>query len=84
MHDGYVRTSQETLLRYDPNRTMGSVGLLRWCINVTIAVLRIICRLVFYLKHDLTETGPGLRLQEEPTDSDHIELVCISGLQQGL
>jgi hypothetical protein len=36
-------------------------------INVTITILDVIQRPVFYLKHDVSETEFCLRLQAEPT-----------------
>jgi hypothetical protein len=44
-----------------------SIGLWRWYINISITILDIILRPVFYLKHDVLETGFCLRLQVEPT-----------------
>jgi hypothetical protein len=46
---------------------MQSIGLWRWYINITITILGIIHRPVFYLKHDVSETGFCLRLQVEPS-----------------
>jgi hypothetical protein len=37
-------------LRYEPNRLILSIGLLRWYMNITITVLDIIHRPVFYLE----------------------------------
>jgi hypothetical protein len=48
---------------------MRSIGLRRWYINVTIAVLDIIHGSVFYLKHDVSDTGFCLRPQMKPTQS---------------
>jgi hypothetical protein len=45
---------------------MLSVGLRRWYINITITILDIIHRPVFYLKH-ISEMKSNLRLQEEDT-----------------
>jgi hypothetical protein len=39
------------------------VGLWRWYINITITILDIIHRPVFYLKHGVSEAGFCLRLQ---------------------
>jgi hypothetical protein len=39
------------------------VGLWRWYISITIIILDIIYRPVFYLKHNLSETGFCLHLQ---------------------
>jgi hypothetical protein len=36
---------------------MLSTGLWRWYINITITILDIMHRPVFYLKHDISETG---------------------------
>jgi hypothetical protein len=42
---------------------MISIGLRQWYINIAISILSIIHRPVFYLKHDISETGYCLRLQ---------------------
>jgi hypothetical protein len=52
---------------------MLSIGLWRWYINITITSLDIIQRPVFHLKHSISETGFGLRLQLEPTQLGLIE-----------
>jgi hypothetical protein len=60
-----VRTSQTTYyvcLPYEPNRLMLSIGLWPWYINVTVSILDIIHRPLFYFKHDVSETVPALRL----------------------
>jgi hypothetical protein len=49
---------------------MISIGLWRWYINITITIVDIIHRLVFYLKHVASETGFCLRLQVRPVDRD--------------
>jgi hypothetical protein len=46
---------------------MLTIGLWRLYINLTIAILDIILRPVFYLKHDVSDTAFCLRLQVEPT-----------------
>jgi hypothetical protein len=51
----------------------GITLLLRWELNITIAFLNVVHRLVFYLKYDASETGLFLRLQEAPTQLDPIE-----------
>jgi hypothetical protein len=57
---------------------MLSIGLWRRYINITITVLVNIHRLVFYLKHDNSETEFCLRLQAEPTHLDPVkELLCL-------
>jgi hypothetical protein len=43
-------TGNTLRFRYEPNRLMLSLGLRRWYINITITILDIIRRLVFYLK----------------------------------
>jgi hypothetical protein len=70
---GFVRTTQETLpLRYERNRLMLPTGLWRWYINVTITILYIIHRPVFYLELNSTLyvcpylTGSTLPLLYEP------------------
>jgi hypothetical protein len=50
--------------------------------DVSITIMDIIHRSVFYLKHDTSETGFCLRLQVEPTEMGQIELVFVSGLLQ--
>jgi hypothetical protein len=58
-------------LHYEPNRLMLSIGLWRWYINITITILDIILRPVFYLKLNSTLwiclylTGNTLRLHYE-------------------
>jgi hypothetical protein len=49
-----------------------SIGLWRWYIDITITILDIIHRPVFYLKHDVSETGLCLRIQVEPTQLDSV------------
>jgi hypothetical protein len=72
---GFVRNLKgNTLrLRYEPNRLMLSIGLWRWYIYITITILDIIHRPVFYLTYKVSETSFCLRLQVEdpqlgPTD----------------
>jgi hypothetical protein len=60
-------TGNTLRLHYEPNRSMLSIGSWRWYINITITILDIMHRPVFYLKHDVSETGFCLRLQVEPT-----------------
>jgi hypothetical protein len=54
-------------LRYEPNRLMLSMDLQRWYISVIITILDIIHLLVFYLKHDVSDTAFWFRPQVEPT-----------------
>jgi hypothetical protein len=68
----FVHTSREThCLRNESNRLMLSVGLWRWYVNITITILDIIHRPVFYLKLNSTLyvcpylTGNTLRLRNE-------------------
>jgi hypothetical protein len=65
-------TGNTLRLRHEPNRLMLSIGLWRWYIKVTIAILDIIHRRVFYLRRNDTETGICLCLQAEPTQLDPI------------
>jgi hypothetical protein len=67
-------------LLYEPNRLILSIGLWRWYINITIAILDIIHRPVFYLKHDVSESGFWI-LQVEPTQMGPIGRVslCVLG-----
>jgi hypothetical protein len=51
---------------------MLSMGLWRWYINITIPIQDIVNRPVFYLKHNISETGVCLRLQVEPTQLSSI------------
>jgi hypothetical protein len=48
---------------------MMSIGLWRWYINITMTILDIIHRPVFYLNPDFSEAGFCLRLQVELTQS---------------
>jgi hypothetical protein len=61
-------TGNTLCLRYEPNRLMLYIGLWRWFINilVTITILDIIHRPIFYFKH-FSGTGFCLRLQVETT-----------------
>jgi hypothetical protein len=52
---------------------MLSIGLWLWYINITITILDIIHRIVFYLKLDISETGFCLCLQVEHTQLSPIE-----------
>jgi hypothetical protein len=58
---------------------MLSIGLWRWYeyINITITILDIIHRPVFYLKYDVPENGFCLRLQVEPTESGPIDRASL-------
>jgi hypothetical protein len=58
---------------------MLSIGLWRWYINITITVLDIIHRPVFYLKHNFKETGFCLSLQMETTQQGPIyrDSLCV-------
>jgi hypothetical protein len=44
------------------------------CTILTITITDIVHRLVFYLKHEVSETGFCLRLQEESTKLGPIEM----------
>jgi hypothetical protein len=63
----------------EPNRLMLSTGLWQWHINITITILNIIHRPVFYLNHKVSGTRFCLRLQEESnqvgtySDGDRIQ-----------
>jgi hypothetical protein len=50
----------------NPLTFIRSIGLWRWHINITITILDITHRPVFYLKHDVSEIGFCLRFQVEP------------------
>jgi hypothetical protein len=45
--------------------------------NITVTILDIIHRPVFYIKHDVSDTGFCLRLQAKPTQMGPIELVSV-------
>jgi hypothetical protein len=49
---------------------MLSIALRRWYINLTITILDIIHRPVFYLKHSFSQTESNLRVQVVPTQLD--------------
>jgi hypothetical protein len=57
---------------------MLSIDLRRWYINVTITILDIIHRPVFYLKQNVSVTGFFFRLQMEPTQLGPIDAVSLS------
>jgi hypothetical protein len=54
-----------------------SIGLWRWYINITITILDIIHRPVFYLKHDVSETGFCLHLRVELTQLGPIDTASL-------
>jgi hypothetical protein len=56
---------------------MLSTGLWRWYINITITILDIIHRPVFYLKLNVSETGICLRLQVESTQFSPIDRASL-------
>jgi hypothetical protein len=58
---------------------MLSIGLWRWYINITITILDIIHRPVFYLKRNVSEIGFYSRLQVEPTQVGPMEMdsLCL-------
>jgi hypothetical protein len=64
-----IRTSPKThyVSATEPNRLMQSIGIWRWNINITVTILDIIHRSVFYLKDYVSETGFRLRLKAELT-----------------
>jgi hypothetical protein len=75
----FIRTSQEThlLLRYEPNRLMLSTGLWRWYINITITILDIIHRSVFYLK--LNSIGVSVINRKHiisPLQAQQVNAIC--------
>jgi hypothetical protein len=65
-------TGNTLRFRYEPNRLMLPIGLWRWYIHITITIMDIIHRHVFYLKLSSTLyacpylTGNTLRLRYEP------------------
>jgi hypothetical protein len=56
---------------------MLSIGLWRWYINITITILDIIHRPVFYLKHDVSKTGFYFRLQAETSQMGPIDRASL-------
>jgi hypothetical protein len=52
---------------------MLSMGLWRWYINITITILNIMHRPVFYLKDEISGTEFCLRLQVESTQLDPVD-----------
>jgi hypothetical protein len=48
-------------VRYEPNRLMLSIGLWRWYINISVIILGIIHRPVFYLEQDVSERETSFR-----------------------
>jgi hypothetical protein len=62
-------TGNTLRLRYEPNRLMLSIGLWEMYITITITILDIVHRPVFYLKQDVSETGFCLRIQVETETS---------------
>jgi hypothetical protein len=58
---------------------MLSIGVLQWYINITITILDIIHRPVFYLKRDVSDTGFYLILQEERNQFGPIDVCILSG-----
>jgi hypothetical protein len=75
-----LSVSQRQRLRYEPNRLMLPKGLWRWYINITITILDIVHRPVFYLNDDILEIGFFLRFQMESTQLDpiHRGSLCLS------
>jgi hypothetical protein len=61
-----------------------STGLWRWFINITIIILDIIHRPVFYLKQNVSETGFCLLLQVEPNRVVPIEKDSLCHRKQRL
>jgi hypothetical protein len=62
---------------------MLSIDLWRWYINITITILDTNHRPVFYLKHVVSETGFCIRLQVEPTQFVPVDIVSVSGHENG-
>jgi hypothetical protein len=56
---------------------MLSIGLWRWYINITITILGIIHRPVFYLKCNVMETGFSLRPEVEPSQLGSIDRAIL-------
>jgi hypothetical protein len=70
---GILSPSSGGTYSFGHNRYIRVIGLWQWCINITIAVLDIIYRPVFYLKHGVSETVFCLRLQVEPSQLGTID-----------
>jgi hypothetical protein len=56
---------------------MLSIGSWRWHIDIIITILDIIHRPVFYLKHNVSDTGLCLRLQVEHTQLSQIDGISL-------
>jgi hypothetical protein len=56
---------------------MLSIGLWQWYINITITILDIIHRSVFYLKYDISEPEFCFCLQVQPTPLDPIDTASL-------
>jgi hypothetical protein len=65
----FVPHSKHITSLYDPNRLMPSLGLWRWYINITITVLDIIHRAVFYLKQAIDNVHTSLETRYVSTTS---------------
>jgi hypothetical protein len=77
-------TGNTLRLRFEPNRLMLSIGFWWWYINITITILDIIHRPVFYLKHNVSETAFCPNLQVEPSQLspiDRANLCLCTGLE---
>jgi hypothetical protein len=56
---------------------MRSVGLWSWYVNITITILDIVHRPIFYLKQDVSETGFCLHHEVEHTHVGPIEKASL-------
>jgi hypothetical protein len=61
---------------------MQSMGLWRWYINITITIVDIIQRQIFYLKYDVSETGFCFHLQVKPTQMGLLYRVTVSSVRR--
>jgi hypothetical protein len=66
-------------LRMHQELATATRGRVQLVYNITITILDIIYRPVFYLKHDVSETGFCLRLQVKPIQLGKTELVSEPG-----
>jgi hypothetical protein len=65
-------------LHYEPNRLMLSIGLWRWYINITITILDIIDRSVFYLKlNSIGLSVPHRKHITSPLRSQQVNVLSI-------
>jgi hypothetical protein len=64
---GLYLTGNTLRFSYETSRLMLSIGVWRWYINITITILDIMHRPVFYLKHDVSETESRINISPSQT-----------------